>query len=167
MRKRRKIPETDTGMFADVSFQLLIFFMVVTTFNKSHRLEMILPPIIENPIPGQIAKDKLLKIMLNNNGEYSVNESIYKNAEDLPLIEELERITTTNKKGVIKIDMTPEVPYARYLDLIAQIKTELIQLKENKAIKFYNRSYSELNDQQKQIIESKSKISISEKEVIL
>lgn len=92
MKFRRQLGEevsVNLTPLIDVVFLLLIFFMVSTTFTKESHLEIELPEAT-----GKSASDEknVVEIIINNKGEYSVN--------DRPLINNQ---ADTLSKAVMKI----------------------------------------------------------------
>jgi len=77
MKRRRNPPKSNSGAIADVSFLLLIFFMVVTTFNKDYKLTMTLPPNAEEKVKGPVQSDRLIQLLLNADNQLMIqNEPI-------------------------------------------------------------------------------------------
>ena len=164
MRKRRLIENSDTGSIADISFLLLVFFMVVTTFHKSYKIEMTLPPQSENEVKGFINKDRLLNIYLNTSTDVLVENNLYP-LEQLKLDEEMLRITSSTKKGIIKINMLPETHYETYLKLLAKIKESKQRIYNKMSQTQFNTSFTELTADQKTHISKMVSYSISEQEI--
>ena len=165
MRRRLLDHEPNTGMFADVSFLLLIFFMIVTTFNKTYELDMVLPPKSDTEIKGKITKNRVLNIYLNDKAEYLIEDKIFTHVSEFSLVEELRRITSHRAKGLVKISMLPGTNYDTYLKLISAIKRDRNKLKENLALEKFGKKYTELSNRKKNLIINQLKYSISEIEV--
>ncbi len=165
MRKRRLNHETDTGLFADISFLLLIFFMIVTTFHKTYQLEMVLPPLVDNPRSGKIAKDRLLKIFLNEKSQLLVDNEVFDLDPTLDLSAALDRITKQKKQGMVSIHMMPTSSYADYIQLIDCLKRSKNKLKDLKAQAIYQADFAALETQNQQAINQQISFSISEKEI--
>ena len=162
MRRKKPTHEVDTGMFADIAFLMLIFFMVVTTFNKNHKLQMTLPPHADKVKSGSIASSRLLNIFLNANGQVMVGDKIYTAEEELLLTDDLKRITASKKSGVVKINMAAKASYKNYLLLLNQIKLSKKKLNEQTAIEIYGKKISQLSTTQIQALKQKNKFIITE-----
>jgi len=83
----------------DVVFLLLIFFMVSTTFTKETHLTIDLP---EASVGAEVVEQAAIDIVINSNGDYSVNgqalvnkqadtlsralQSISDGAQDIPVV---------------------------------------------------------------------------------
>ena len=165
MRRRHLDHEPNTGMFADVSFLLLIFFMIVTTFNKTYELDMILPPKVGSALKKKISKARLLNIYLNDRSEYMIEDKVFSDVSQFSLVEELRRITSRERKGIIRINMLSDTNYDTYLKLIGAIERDKEILKETLANKLFDSKYDELSNKRKNNIIKRIKYSIIEKEI--
>ncbi len=165
MKKRRFNHETNTGMFADISFLLLIFFMVVTTFNKAYQVPMKLPPLQENLPPGKINKSRVLSIHLNDLSQILIEDKLYTKEEPYTLKDELRRICTNTQKDLVSIKMHPDTPYAQYVRLLATLKEDKANLQEELAQELYGKPLGRLNQQQTSEIIQRTKYSVTEKEI--
>lgn len=63
---KRKVPEPNAAPMADIAFLLLIFFLVVTTFDTDKGIQRKLPPMPEGEPPTVETKDKNVFIVLLN-----------------------------------------------------------------------------------------------------
>ncbi len=165
MRKRRLNHETDTGLFADVSFLLLIFFMMVTTFHKTYRLDMRLPPLPENTRSGNMPKDRILKIYLNGDSALLIDEEVVPLDAGLDMSAALDKITRHGTKGIVSISMMPTSKYADYILLIDGLKRSKKTLMNQKAKAIYDADFHSLKADQQAAIRDQIKFSISEKEI--
>ncbi len=166
MKKRRINHETDSGVFADVSFLLLIFFMVVTTFNKAYELQMNLPPASINQKSGKISKQRLLNIHLNDKSQILIEGIIYNQDGPYSLVEEIQRITAHTKPGLVKINMLASTPYKGYIHFLTRLKKDKEIVVKQMAKDLFAKDFSGLSHKQKQQILSKVKYSIVEKEIL-
>ena len=162
MRKRRNEHETNAGAMADIAFLLLIFFMVVTTFNKAYELELSLPPKKENTRKGTISKQRLLNIHLNAQSGILIGDKIYPQEATYSLTNEVKRITASQKSGVIKINMHPDTPYGAYLQLMSNIKRDKEQVIEELAQESYGNTFKELKTPDKKALLAQTAYSITE-----
>ena len=63
---KRKIQEINAGSMADISFLLLIFFLVATTMNTDSGLARMLPPMPDENTeqkPSDIKERNLMKVL--------------------------------------------------------------------------------------------------------
>src|SRR5512133_256540 len=67
MKKKRGMPELNTGSTADIAFLLLIFFLVTTTFDTDKGIVRMLPPMQEEQQKNeQKVKERNVFVVLVN-----------------------------------------------------------------------------------------------------
>jgi len=165
MKRRRISHDTDTGMFADISFLLLIFFMVVTTFNKAYEVQMSLPPLSKSKSSGKLNKQRVLNIFLNDRGQVLVEDQLYDNDFAYSLVAEIERISSHAKPGIVKINMHPNTDYKNYIMLLTRLKQDKELVMGNLAEEMFNKEFNTLHIKQKRLIAKKTKYSVIENEI--
>ena len=75
IKRHRRVPRLNTTSTADISFMLLIFFLVTTSMDIDKGLLRQLPPMTqqENTEPMEVQKDKLLEIIISDNDSATIN----------------------------------------------------------------------------------------------
>lgn len=75
---RRRVPQLNTTATADISFMLLIFFLVTTSMDPDKGLRRQLPPRdnMTEVKAVDVDKDKVLTIDLTASGKVSINDTI-------------------------------------------------------------------------------------------
>jgi biopolymer transport protein ExbD len=67
-RYRQQIPELNTTSTADISFMLLIFFLVTSSMDTDKGLlRQLAPPPVENQQPQDVNKDLVIRVELDSN----------------------------------------------------------------------------------------------------
>ena len=73
-RKKGKVPEINASSMADISFLLLIFFLVTTTMDTDSGITRRLPPPVENPEQDVKVKERnIMNVMINKYDKLLVN----------------------------------------------------------------------------------------------
>ena len=165
MKKKRIQTSINNGAIADISFLLLIFFMVVTTFNRDFKLDMKLPPNTDILDSRSIPSERLLKVYLNANGEFLVSDILDDGSDAMILVDELERITSFDKAGKLILNIHPNADYQDYLRILNRVKQARNILKNNISLSAYDMAYYKLRNEQKSIIDDQIRFSITEKEI--
>lgn len=172
----KKIPQINASSMADISFLLLIFFLVTTSMDVNQGLARRLPA----PIPPDqkvedtdINKRNLMVVKINSANQLMVQgqlmdvkqlretaKEFIKNENDdanLPkLVEEdfgepigVQRYT---KDHVISVQNDVDTQYQAYLDVQNELVAAYNELRNECAQKYFNMAHNELNeDQQKQV----------------
>ena len=172
----KKVPQINASSMADISFLLLIFFLVTTSMDVNQGLARRLPAPIP---PDQKVEDKdinkrnLLVVKINSANQLMVQgqlmdvkqlrekaKEFIKNENDndyLPkLFEEdfgapigVQRYT---KDHVISVQNDVDTQYQAYLDVQNELVAAYNELREECAQKYFHKSYNKLDeDQQKQV----------------
>ena len=74
-RKRRRVPGINTASIADISFTLLILFLVVTSMDDDKGLSRLLPPLAtQTEQPAVVIERNVLKVAVTADNQLMVNE---------------------------------------------------------------------------------------------
>lgn len=121
--KRQASEEVSVNLtpLIDVVFLLLIFFMVSTTFTKESHLEIDLPQ--SSGEPAKTAVDEI-EVIVNAEGEYSVNERALINNQEDTLKKAIEKLSNGNTKVpfIITADAKTDHEFVvRVMDVAGQL----------------------------------------------
>jgi biopolymer transport protein ExbD len=121
--KRQASEEVSVNLtpLIDVVFLLLIFFMVSTTFTKESHLEIDLPQ--SSGEPAKPAVDEI-EVIVNAEGEYSVNERALINNQEDTLKKAIEKLSNGNTKVpfIITADAKTDHEFVvRVMDVAGQL----------------------------------------------
>lgn len=152
---------------ADVSFLLLIFFMVVTTFNKDYKIETTLPPFSENKSKGPINKAKVLQLLINGQNEIMLEDLVITQHLSIKIAEVLMQKFKAEIDPLVIIKIHPDSDYYSYIDLLAQLNLAKAICRDQLSDQQFNSPYKELDIPQKNEINARLKMKISEQEITL
>lgn len=163
----RKVPEINAGSMADISFLLLIFFLVTTTMDVDSGIVRRLPPPpeIDAPIP-EVKERNIFNILVNKNDrlfidnrwgdirtlkaetkEFLANPS---NREDLSE-KKLETIPFLGEypvsKGIISLKNDRGTSYEMYIQVQNELTAAVNELRDELSKQKFGKSFSELTDQ--------------------
>ena len=116
-KSKRKVPGINASSTADISFILLIFFLVVTSMNSNFGLQVLLPKPPEDQNQNddpEIHERNLMKVYVNMNNEIMVTPGKDRpqtfSVDDLDGLRELAKdFITANLAGGVKNDNYPEL----------------------------------------------------------
>ncbi len=116
-KSNRKVPGINASSTADISFILLIFFLVVTSMNSNFGLQVLLPKPPEDQNQNddpEIHERNLMKVYVNMNNEIMVTPGKDRpqtfSVDDLDGLRELAKdFITANLAGGVKNDNYPEL----------------------------------------------------------
>lgn len=150
-RKQHETPELNTTSTADISFMLLIFFLVTTSMDVDKGLLRQLPsPEPQKKEQQQTVVDKanLMALRLTAGDTLLVNDKPMKVSQ---LKEETIRfVHRLGKKHLISIESDRDADYNLYFQMQNQLMEAYSQLRNETAQKKYHRDYALLNNDQKE-----------------
>lgn len=150
-RKQRETPGLNTTSTADISFMLLIFFLVTTSMDVDKGLLRQLPsPEPQKKEQQQTVVDKanLMELRLTAGDTLLVNG---KPMQVSLLKEETIRfVHRLGKKHLISIESDRDADYNLYFQMQNQLMKAYSQLRNETAQKKYHRDYALLNNDQKE-----------------
>jgi len=166
--KKRKLPEAEipTSSMADISFLLLLFFLVSTVIEVDTGIGLVLPEYVP---PGEqelvpISKDRLAAVLVNENGDVLLNNEIIA----IPQISKVlkPRIESkidlpANKKLVVSIKTDRKTNYNLYIQALDQIKEAYFQVREEYARSRFGKRLIDIDDRSEEMKEIKEKIPIT------
>lgn len=149
-RKQRETLGLNTTSTADISFMLLIFFLVTTSMDVDKGLLRQLPSPEPQKKEQQTVVDKanLMALRLTAGDTLLVNDKPMKVSQ---LKEETIRfVHRLGKKHLISIESDRDADYNLYFQMQNQLMEAYSQLRNETAQKKYHRDYALLNNDQKE-----------------
>lgn len=110
-RFKHDVPELDTTSTADISFILLIFFLITTSLSVEMGMRRTLPPMAaDNEQPQVVQKENLMVV------DILANHIIVCNDEpvSIPMLAERIKAFAVNKKHVINLRSANDARYEDY-----------------------------------------------------
>ena len=187
---KRKVQEINASSMADISFLLLIFFLVTTTMSVdkglSRRLPPPLPPNMEKP-DIDVKKRNIFIVLVNSNNQLLVQgealdvkelrekaKTFIKNeADDASLPEKLpvevefdgikEQVLTT-KNHVISLQNDRGTQYQKYIEVQNELVVVYNELRNEMAQARFGMLYDELDENRQKAIQTIYPQKISEAE---
>ena len=187
---KRKVQEINASSMADISFLLLIFFLVTTTMSVdkglSRRLPPPLPPNMEKP-DIDVKKRNIFIVLINSNNQLLVQgealdvkelrekaKTFIKNeADDASLPEKLpvevefdgikEQVLTT-KNHVISLQNDRGTQYQKYIEVQNELVAAYNELRIEMAQARFGMLYDELDENRQKAIQTIYPQKISEAE---
>lgn len=168
-RKKKKVPEINASSMADISFLLLIFFLVTTTMDTDSGITRRLPPPVENPdMDVKVKERNILNVMINKYDKLMVNgkpgdvstlKDITKEFitpkpydEKAPEVEtkEIELIGNfMTNKGVVSLKNDRGTSYMMYIAVQNELAKAFNELREEVAMRYFQQHYADITDKDK------------------
>lgn len=168
-RKKGKVPEINASSMADISFLLLIFFLVTTTMDTDSGITRRLPPPVENPEQDVKVKERnIMNVMINKYDKLLVNGK----PGDVATIKDLTKEFITPRpsdekapetevkeiellgnvmlsKGVVSLKNDRGTSYAIYISVQNELARAFNEMKDEMSLKHFNQHYADLTDKDK------------------
>ncbi len=151
---KRTVPQLNTTSTADISFILLVFFLIMTSMDVDKGLTRMLPPISDESRQEttDIEKSNVLSIKITPDGKITV--------DGRPLgIDKLRQKTeafVANSKGnhsrVIMLETDRKAPYNSYFNVQNEIAAAYKAVRNRYAAKTYGRPYELCTREQRESI---------------
>jgi biopolymer transport protein ExbD len=174
----KKVPQINASSMADISFLLLIFFLVTTSMDVNQGLARRLPPppdpnVNKEDLEKKIKERNLMVVKINSANQLMVQGQLMdvkqlrerakefikneQNADYYPKLVEEDfgapfGVLKYTKDHVISVQNDVDTQYQAYLDVQNELVAAYNELREECAQKYFHKAYNELDeDQQKQI----------------
>ena len=168
-RKKGKVPEINASSMADISFLLLIFFLVTTTMDTDSGITRRLPPPVENPeMDVKVKERNIMNVMINKYDKLLVNGK----PGDVATIKDLTKEFITPRpsdekapevevkeiellgdvmlsKGVVSLKNDRGTSYAMYISVQNELARAFNEMKDEMSLKHFNQHYADLTDKDK------------------
>ena len=148
-RRRRfeQIPELNTSSTADISFMLLIFFLVTSSMDTDKGLLRQLPPLPQEQTPTDVRKDHVMQVTLDARDQLAIDGTLLTPRQ---LKEQIMTFVAADRtEHVISIRTDRATTYEAYFRMQNAIVAAYAQLREAYARKRFGKGYSELVEEQR------------------
>ncbi len=166
--KKRKIPDAEipTSSMADISFLLLLFFLVSTVIDVDTGIGLVLPEYIP-PAQQQfvpISKDRLAALLINENGDVLLNNeviSIPQISKTLQPRIESKIDQPANKKLVVSVKTDRKTSYNLFIQALDQVKQAYFNVRNEYSLQHWGKRLVDLDERSGEMKELKEKIPIT------
>lgn len=171
---------------ADISFLLLIFFLVATTMNTDSGINRLLPPIEEEKTQEQVVNQRnMLKVFVNLNNELMVNmervqisdlnklvKEFVLNSANAPAkpekeVTEIEGLSAPYpvSKGIVSLQNDRGTSYGTYLAVQNELVRAFNEIRDDVSKQYFGKPYAEINEAAQKAVALAVPLKISEAEV--
>lgn len=165
-RKKRPGGEFSAGSMADITFLLLLFFLVTTNIDVDTGIGLTLPEYVppEEQELVPLSKERLAALLINENGDVLLNGEVIA----IPQITNnlKERIESKinlpkNKKLVVSIKTDRNTNYNLYIQALDQVKEAFFEVREAYSMTVWGKKSSEISEENSNELREKIPIIIS------
>lgn len=150
-RKRHGVPGLNTTSTADISFMLLIFFLVTTSMDVDKGLSRMLPspePQKKAQVESVVDKSTLLALHVTSDNQLLMNDKpIQVTHLQADVVRFVKRL---GKRHLISIESDRDADYNLYFQMQNQLMMAYGQLRNEYAEKHFGKPFEALNNEQKE-----------------
>ena len=168
MKKRRLNASVNAGSMADIAFLLLIFFLVATQIANDRGIPIILPEYYEGP-PAPEAENNVLSILINAEDELLIEGKLAEKetikSRVMAFVQNKEKLSnrpSNPKKAIVFIKNHESTSYEMYVDVYSNIQAAYKQMRNEQALKYFQKSFDQLDRIDKKGIADALPMKISE-----
>jgi biopolymer transport protein ExbD len=166
MIKKKKIPEANipTASMADISFLLLLFFLVSTVMDTDTGLGLTLPEIIEDQVEVKVDPSRMAAVLVNENGDVLIDGNVVPVFQIKDLLKA--RIASKNnlpknKKMIVSLKTDRKTVYNVYIQALDQIKLAYFEVRNEYSNGKYGKKFNDLNQEEQSDVKEVVPIIIS------
>jgi len=140
-RNHRQIPELNTTSTADISFMLLIFFLVTSSMDTDKGLlRQMAPPPQEHEQPMDIQQDLVMRVTLDDHDQLTCNGKAVTLRE---LTDEVRALAAVSRQEhVVSILADRSTTYEAYFRMQEAVVKAYGSLRQQYALQHYGRDYA-------------------------
>lgn len=152
-RNKRAGGEFSAGSMADITFLLLLFFLVTTNIDVDTGIGLVLPEYVppEERVDTPISKERLVAILVNSNGDVLMNKEVIAIPQIAEVLKEkiISKINLPkNKKLIVSIKVDQETNYNLFMQTLDQVEVAFTEVREEYSMGTYGKMVTDLSDEE-------------------
>lgn len=153
-RAHRSVPSLNTASVADISFMLLILFLVVTSMDVDKGLSRLLPPpqSTEQLSAVKVSEDMMMHLRISADNQVTVNDQPIHASQLAQRVVQFVSQPGKAAKHIIQIECDGHAKYDTYFMVQNQIVSGYRQLRDAEAQRRYHTTYARCDDEQKKTL---------------
>lgn len=136
---------------ADVSFLLLLFFIITSNFDIDSGISLTLPKYNINKNSVEVDRKRVLSFFIDNDNNVFLNNQKINIEQVTQVVSDKIRKAINfpeNEKIIVAISTSPKASYDKYINLLDKIKYAYAIERESLSQKVYKKSYKDLTKNQ-------------------
>ena len=160
-QKHREVPELNTTSTADISFMLLVFFLVTSSMDSDKGLGRTLSPVEEQQEQMDINRSNVLQIRLDENDVLYCDDKTVTLAQ---LQQQVESFVASRQsdRHIIAVITDRKTSYDAYFEMQNTVMRAYRSLRDQMARRQYGHSFSHCSQEEHDVIVKRYPLRISE-----
>lgn len=149
-KRHRTTPGLNTTSTSDISFMLLIFFLVTTSMDSDKGLGRQLPPLApdQKEVVQDVDRSKVLTIHLSKGSRITIDDKAA--SIDEALRKDIRHfVMAKGRLHIIEVEVDRDADYDSYFHLQNQIVRAYTELRNAAAMKLHGRPYGDCSEEQR------------------
>lgn len=161
---KREVPQLNTTSTADISFILLVFFLIMTSMDVDKGLQRQLPPPDKNNTEevADISKSNMLDLQLTSENRLVVDGKPLDIAQLRSRVITFVGKTADRQRHIISVTVDRKTSYDLYFNVQNEIMAAYNTLRNRYALKTYGREYERCTAKQREKVRAYYPLRISE-----
>jgi biopolymer transport protein ExbD len=152
-RKKRAGGEFSAGSMADITFLLLLFFLVTTNIDVDTGIGLVLPEYVppEERVDTPISPERLVAILVNANGDVLLNKEVIAIPQIAENLKEKIRSKINlpkNKKLIVSIKVDQETNYNLFMKTLDQVEIAFNDVREEYSMGTFGKKVNDLTEEE-------------------
>ena len=160
-QKHREVPELNTTSTADISFMLLVFFLVTSSMDSDKGLGRTLSPVEEQQEQMDINRSNVLQIRLDENDVLYCDDKTVTLAQLQQQVESFVASRQTDRH-IIAVKTNRQTSYNAYFEMQNAIVGAYHHLRDKMALKRYGHPFNQCTAEEREVIVARYPQRISE-----
>lgn len=135
---------------ADISFMLLIFFLVASSMDLDKGITRLLPPSDKQQVETQVEREKLIALTITPENTLTLNGDTIEKGQVRKRIATL--IAQIGVEHLISIDAAATADYNTYFELQNEIAAAYRDVRNHIAHRQYSKDYAQLDEAQRETV---------------
>lgn len=165
-KKKNRDVSIEAGSMADITFLLLLFFLVTTTIDVDTGIFLTLPEYLEEDEIEEVklSKDRFITVNINETGDVLISgeRMAVNNIRNFLRKKIEERVDMpANRKLLISIKTARGTDYNLYIQTLDAIKGAYFDVRDAYCLRNFGKARYEINEAEKQELKEKIPLNIS------
>lgn len=154
-RNKRSVPQLNTTSTADISFILLVFFLIMTSMDTDKGLARMLPPVNDEERQEEtvdVERSNVLSLKITADGGLFVDGKAYDIGRLRAKVVAFAGRENGRRQRMINLEVDRSAPYDAYFNVQNEIVAAYKIVRNGYALKKYGRAYALCTPEQREAV---------------
>ncbi len=154
-RRKRRVPGLNTTSTADISFILLVFFLVISSMDSNKGIRKLLPPAEKDAEQKVTEMDSrnVLEITIGKSGQLMVDGRPLEMGRLKERVAGFVRNCPQRSRHVVNITMLPDSRYDDYFHVQDAVTSAYAMLRNRCARSRFHKPYAACSDEERKVVD--------------